>query len=196
MIEKLNELFDAPDDNGNQAKLEASLSGNALKISYEKLGKHTVTNVQGTAKSTLFYEEEGRKDYDSNLYLQIGANAQQGMELERFAMTTLAMGINSVAKSKWKNANKALGRLDGALDYLISKRSIYGADQNRLEYRIKGNENSAENLQASESRDRDADMAEEMVIYSKDKILQQSQTAMLAQSSRQSEAVLSLLRNA
>ena len=195
LIEKLNELFDAPDDNGNQAKLDASLSGNALKISYEKLGKHTVTNIQGTAKSTLFYEEEGRKDYDSNLYLQIGANAQQGMELERFAMTTLAMGINSVAISKWKNANKALGRLDGALDYLISKRSIYGADQNRLEYRIKGNENSAENLQASESRDRDADMAEEMVIYSKDKILQQSQTAMLAQSSRQSEAVLSLLRN-
>ena len=195
LIEKLNELFDASDDNGKQAKLDASLSGNALKISYEKLGKHTVTNVQGTAKSTLFYEEEGRKDYESDLYLQIGANAHQGMELERFAMTTLAMGINSVAISKWKNANKALGRLDEALNYLISKRSIYGADQNRLEYTIKGNENTAENLQASESRDRDADMAEEMMLYSKDKILQQSQTAMLAQSSRQSEAVLSLLRN-
>lgn len=195
LIQKLNELFAAPDNNGKQALLEASLSGNALKISYQKLGKHTVTNVQGPAKRALFYETEGRKDYSSELYLQIGANAHQGMNLKRFAMTTLAMGINSVAISKSKNANKALGRLDAALDYLASKQSIYGADQNRLEYTIKGNENTAENLQASESGDRDADMAEEMMRYSKEKILQQSQMAMLTQSTRQSEAVLSLLQN-
>ena len=104
------------------------------------------------------------------------------------------MGINSITITKHKYANKALDRLDGALVYLNSARSLYGAGQNRLEYTIKGNNNTAENLQASESRDRDADMADEMVEYSKMQILQQTGMAVLAQSKQQVQSVLQLLQ--
>jgi flagellin len=104
------------------------------------------------------------------------------------------MGINSIAISKYKNAEKALGRLDNALDYLNTCRSKYGARQNRLEYTIKGNNNTAENTQASESLDRDTDMAEEMVQYSKQQILQQAAMSLVAQAKDQTSAVLGLLQ--
>ncbi len=193
LIDKLNELFDQPDVSGKTALINASQSGNAIKISYNKVGKHKVTNLQGAAKPALFYEMEGRKEYESDNVLQIGANAGQFIELERYCMSTVAMGINSVTISKWKYANKALVRIDDALNYLTSRRSLYGAKQNRLEYTVKGNDIAAENLQDSESRDRDTDMADEMVQYSRSKILQQASMAMLAQAKEQGVAVLSLL---
>lgn len=194
LIQKLNELFAAPDKNGNTAPITAKQSGDSLMFSYNKLGIHTINNFQGSAKAALFYEMGGRSDYSSELLLQIGANAGQMTDLERFSMSTINMGINSITITKHKYANKALDRLDGALVYLNSARSLYGAGQNRLEYTIKGNDNTAENLQASESRDRDADMADEMVEYSKMQILQQTGMAVLAQSKQQVQSVLQLLQ--
>lgn len=187
-LEVLEKVFDNPD-----AFLTPSLSGNALKISYEKLGEHTIENLQGPAKNVFFYDIDGRMGYDSELVLQIGANENQITKLEKLSMSTMSMGINSITISGFKYANKALQRLDAALNYLNGGRGKYGAKQNRLEYTIKGNENTAENLQASESRDRDADMADEMVQYSKFQILQQSGMAMLTQANQQNQAVLSLL---
>lgn len=187
-LQKLNEVFDDPN-----AFLTASMSGNALKISYEKMGEHEISNVQGPAKNVMFYETYGRKDYEPDLYLQIGANAGQGINLQRFSMSTLSMGINSIVINGHKYADKALGRLDAALNYLNSARSIYGANQNRLEYTIKGNEITAENTQASESRDRDTNMAEEMMLHAKSRILQQTGTAVLAQANQHTQAVLGLL---
>ena len=69
-----------------------------------------------------------------------------------------------------------------------------GAEQNRLEHVISGNNNNSENTQAAESRLRDADMAKEMVKYSRDSILQQSAQAMIAQANSMNERVLSLLQ--
>lgn len=194
MITLLNEIFDNPDNNGNTALINASLSGNSLKISHNKIGKHTVGNVQGSAKPELFYQTEGRKDYNSDLYLQVGANSNQSMDLKRYSMSTISMGINSVTISKRKYAEKALERLDGALDYLSTTRSNYGAKQNRLEYVVRGNDITSENLQASESRDRDVDMAKEVVQQSKLQILQQAGVAMLTQAHQLNASVLSLLQ--
>ena len=187
-LEILEKVFDDPN-----AFLTPSLSGNALKISYEKMGEHTIGNIQGPAKDIFFYDIEGRTGYNSELTLQIGANENQGTKLERFSMSTMSMGINSITISGYKYANKALQRLDGALNYLNTARSKYGAKQNRLEYTIKGNENTAENLQASESKDRDANMADEMVQHAKSQILQQTGSAMLTQANQHTQRVLSLL---
>lgn len=176
------------------AYLTASMSGNALKLSHEKMGEHTINNIQGPAKRVVFYEIDGRANHDSGEWLQIGANEGQGTTLQRFCMSTMGMGINSITISGQKYANKALQRLDDALGYLNSARGQYGAKQNRLEYTIKGNENAAENTQASESRDRDADMAEEAVQYAKLHMLQQSGMAILSQANQQSQHVLSLLQ--
>ncbi len=194
-IEKLNELFENPDNGGKVAPITASLSGKSIKISHQKLGKHTVDNVQGPAKTEMFYENSSRYDYEEDLYLQVGANAKQGIALPKFSVSTMSMGINSITISRHKYANKALGRIDEALSYLNEHRSLYGAKENRLEHVVKGNENTAENLQASESIDRDTNMAEEMMKRSKEQILQQAQSAMMAQINDSAQSVLSLLNN-
>jgi len=75
-----------------------------------------------------------------------------------------------------------------------NSRSYLGAIQNRLEHTISNADNTAENLQASESRIRDVNMAKQMVTYSKDSILQQAGQSMLAQANQSTQGVLSLLR--
>ncbi len=84
--------------------------------------------------------------------------------------------------------------LDSALRTINKQRADLGAYQNRLEYAVKGLDIGAENLQAAESRIRDADMASEMVDYTKNAILTQSATAMLAQANTKTQSVLQLLR--
>jgi flagellin len=90
-------------------------------------------------------------------------------------------------------ANQAIGVLDEALKLVNKQRADLGAYQNRLEYTAKGLAIGAENMQASESRIRDADMAEEMVEFTKNSILLQSATAMLAQANLKPRSVLQLL---
>ncbi len=91
-------------------------------------------------------------------------------------------------------SNRAIGTLDSALKVVNKQRADLGAYQNRLEYIVKGLDVGAENLQASESRIRDADMAKEMVDYTKNVILNQSATAMLAQANQKPRSVLQLLQ--
>jgi flagellin len=88
----------------------------------------------------------------------------------------------------------AIDTINSALSYVSDARSNLGAKQNRLEHTIANTDNTAENLQAAESRIRDVDMAEEMVKFSKDSILQQAAQSMLAQANQSTQGVLSLLR--
>ncbi|MDE6736789.1 MAG: flagellin, partial [Treponemataceae bacterium] len=92
------------------------------------------------------------------------------------------------------SANKAIGTIDDALTRINKQRADLGGYQNRMEYAVKGLNIAAENLQASESRIRDTDMAAEMVEFVKNQVLTQAGTAMLAQANMQSQNVLSLLR--
>ena len=80
------------------------------------------------------------------------------------------------------------------LKKINKQRADLGAYQNRMEYAVKGLDISAENLQAAESRIRDTDMASQMVSFTKNSVLQQAGTAMLAQANTMSQNVLSLLR--
>ena len=93
-----------------------------------------------------------------------------------------------------ESANIAIATVDNALRAVSRQRADLGAYQNRFETAAKGIAIAAENLQAAESRIRDTDMASEMVQYTKNQILTQSGTAMLAQANAQSQTVLALLR--
>ena len=93
-----------------------------------------------------------------------------------------------------EDANRAIGTLDESLKKINKQRADLGAYQNRLEKTVEGLDVAAENTQASESRIRDTDMAYQMVEFTKNQILTQSGTAMLAQANAQSQTVLSLLR--
>jgi len=88
----------------------------------------------------------------------------------------------------------AVTDIDTAITNVSKSRSYLGAIQNRLEHTIANADNTAENLQSAESRIRDVNMAEEMVKYSKESILQQAGQSMLAQANQSTQGVLSLLR--
>ncbi len=115
-------------------------------------------------------------------------------------MSAMALGIREIGSEEKmsiatpEDANRAIGTIDEALKKINKQRADLGAYQNRLDLTVKGLNVSAENLQASESRIRDADMASQMVEFTKNSVLQQAGTAMLAQANSQSQNVLSLLR--
>ena len=87
-----------------------------------------------------------------------------------------------------------LDNVDTMIKSVTTERSKLGAVQNRLEYTVKVDDNTSENLQSAESRIRDTDMADEMTRFSKESILQQAATSMLAQANQSNQGVLSLLQ--
>lgn len=128
------------------------------------------------------------------IWIQSGSEAGQGMYLEIDRMNTNILGINDLDVSTVDGANHAIDAVQGALDIVSSSRSKIGAQQNRLEHTISNNQNNSENTTAAESRIRDTDIADEMVKFSKESILENVGQAMLAQSNQFSQNVLSLLQ--
>ena len=131
-----------------------------------------------------------------NKNLQVGANGSQSISFSISDMDATELGINDIS-SKVANHADATGAIETvqtALESVSTARSKLGALQNRLEHSIANADNTAENIQAAESRIRDVNMADEMVTYSKESILQQAAQAMLAQANQQTQGVLTLLR--
>ncbi len=131
----------------------------------------------------------------------IGANSGQYMTLTISAMnaSALALSANDIsiagggAATQIATANALITTVDSAISTVSSTRSKLGGVQNRLEHTIANLQSSAENLTAAESRIRDVDMASEMVRFTKNQILLQAGTAMLAQANVKPQAVLQLL---
>ena len=143
----------------------------------------------------------GQTNYDvstagEGLTLQIGANEGQTMSLNIGDMSATALGVsgNSINIATQDGASEATTVIDDAIKKVSAQRSALGAVQNRLEHTISNLDTSSENLQTAESRIRDVDMAEEMVEYSKNNILQQAAQSMLAQANQSTQGVLSLLQ--
>ncbi len=135
------------------------------------------------------------------MQFQIGANVDQNERVYIGTMTAQALGLKGSQGSEEQlgienpdKANMAIATIDNALLTVSKQRADLGAYQNRFEMASNGVGVAAENLQAAESRIRDTDMASEMVEYTKNQILTQSGTAMLAQANSQSQNVLALLR--
>lgn len=125
---------------------------------------------------------------------QIGANTGQTAFISMGDMRASALGVANIDISSKFGAQVAIETVQGALEKVSSQRSSLGAMQNRLEHTIKNLDTAAENLQASESRIRDVDMAKEMMNFTKNNILTQAAQAMLAQANQAPQGVLQLLR--
>lgn len=131
---------------------------------------------------------------------QVGANMDQGVTMFVATMTAKALQLSDrqgstgiMSLSTVESANTAIGVVDNALTKINKQRADLGAYQNRLETAQKGIDVASENLSASESRIRDADMAKEMVDYVKNQILTNSSSSMLAQANTQNQSVMKLL---
>ena len=151
------------------------------------------TAVTGTEFTTSKYA--GRADF------KIGANTFSEDTLNAGIEDMTSKGLNqTMADEKFtidistaKKADDTLLAIDYALEKVSNQRSKIGTMQNRMEYAISNLSTTSENLSAAESRIRDVDMADEMVKYTKNSILNQSAMAMLAQANQQPQAILSLL---
>ena len=151
-------------------------------------------------KFKLLLGDYSRTNPKASMWFHIGANMHQRERVYIGTMT--AEGLNLKEKtgeflanlSTADKANRTIGVIDEALQKISKQRADLGAYFNRLEFASKGLMNAYENIQASESRIRDADMAETMVDLTKDQILVQSGTSMLAQANQKAQTVLQLLR--
>jgi flagellin len=159
-----------------------------IDLEYQELA----AELNRIAENTQFNEKDILKT-DQTIAVQVGANASQtiNIELKASASTDLLTAVGDVKTAS--AAQTEIAALDDAIEALSTRRATLGATQNRLEHTISNLNNASENLQAAESRIRDVDMAQEIMAFTKNNILQQAATAMLAQANMAPQSVLQLL---
>ncbi len=157
-----------------------------------------VAAVEQIADTTKF-NGTSLLDNTNTLTFQVGANGGETISIALSDMQTAALGIDTLSaaasfSSGAGAASTAIGTIDAAISSVSAFRGRLGATQNRLEHTVSNLQVATENLSASESRIRDADMAAEMTEFTRNQILSQAGTAMLAQANSVPQGVLSLLQ--
>ena len=161
--------------------------------SNDVIGNATGLNTPFQVKS---FAGTGSLASAGSITLQIGTTADDSSKLvlELFELSTQSLGLENCDLTTAENAKNTITAAENAINAISTIRGYYGANQNRLEHTGKNLGVTSENLSASESRIRDADMAEEFTAYTKNQILLQSAQSMLAQSNQVPQGVLTLLR--
>jgi flagellin len=165
-------------DDRNAIKEEISALTNEIKRIADDTEFNTKTLLTGGLVSAVIH---------------IGANAGQTLKVSISASMGTAIITGAIVVTTQSGANAAITLANKAITTVSTQRAKLGAIQNRLEHTIKNLDTGAENLQASESRIRDVDMAKEMMEFTKNNILNQAATAMLAQANQAPQGVLQLL---
>lgn len=155
-----------------------------------------VSDIADALTTSILGKGTGSGTGGSGLKLQIGDTADSFNQLSVSvgSMSSESLGIGSIDISTQSGAESAIGKIKTAINTVSSTRGDLGALQNRLEHTINNLDATSENMTAAESRIRDVDMAEEMMAYTKNNILVQSSTAMLAQANQLPQGVLQLLQ--
>jgi len=201
ILQRLRELA-VQSSNGvysDEDRMYIQVEVSALVDEIDRIASHAQFNGMNLLTGR-FGRPIGENVVTASMWLHIGANMDQRTKVYIGTMTTKGLGIRNVGDNTFislsapDSANRAIGTLDRALKILNKQRADLGAYTNRLEHVIRGLDIGAENMQASESRIRDANMANETVEYTKNMILSQSGTAMLAQANQRSQSVLQLLQ--
>lgn len=190
MLQRMSELSVQAANGTNDTTDRSSINDEIqqLKTEIQRVGSTTQFNKMNILDGTF--------STGANKLLQVGANANQTIQIDIDALQSV---VGSSLKAELKtetatNAQSAIGVVQNSIEKLSKLRSKLGAVQNRLEHTVANLDNISENTQSSESRIRDTDMAEEMVQYSKNNILQQAGQSMLAQANQANQGVLSLLQ--
>jgi flagellin len=180
----------------DEDRMQIQVEVSSLIAEVDRIASHAQFN--GMNMLTGRFSDGG----DVTMQFQIGANADQSVQVYIGEMTASSLGLlggqggaaERLEIGSVESANTAIGTVDEALKNVSKQRADLGAYQNRFETASGGIAVASENLQAAESRIRDTDMASEIVEYTKNQILTQSGTAMLAQANSQAQNVLALLQ--
>jgi len=184
ILQRMRELAvqaanDTNDDSNDRA---------ALQLEMDEL----IKELDRINKDTKFNQKDL---FGQSFTLHIGPDStSETLVVDIDAVDSTTLQVNSVDISTQNGASSAIDVINDAINSLSTTRAQLGAWQNRLEHTIANLDNAAENLTAAESRIRDVDMAKEMMEFTKNSILQQAATAMLAQANQQPQGVLQLLR--
>lgn len=171
----------------------------ALVAEVDRIASHAQFNGMNMLTGR-FAADTGNNDVTASMWLHIGANMDHRVQLNIGTMTASALGLREVGSQNIidittpDSANQNIGTMDNALRMVNKQRADLGAYQNRLEMAVKSIDIGAENIQASESRIRDLNMADETVKLTTNQVLAQSAIAMLAQANSSSQSVMRLLQ--
>ncbi|ERN51965.1 flagellar hook-associated protein FlgL [Alkalihalophilus marmarensis] len=175
-------------------------AANITGVSGEDVGITGLTDMAVGESVTISFvaAKEAQTVSSNSLSFQIGANSGQNILVGIDDMRAEALGVrnsdgDALDLTTAESASAAITTINNAIEQVSAQRSNLGAFQNRLEHTISNLDNSAENLQAAESRIRDVDMAREVMEMTKNNILSQASQAMLAQANQAPQAVLQLL---
>jgi flagellin len=183
----------------NEDRMQIQVEVSQLVDEIDRIASHAQFNGMNLLTGR-FARDDGQNAVTGSMWFQIGANMDQRKRVYIGTMTARALGVRNsgndgiVSLESSDGANRTIGVLDEALKKVNKQRADLGAYQNRLEHAVKGIDVGAENLQAAESRIRDTDMANQMVDYTKNRILVQAGSAMLAQANQRTQSVLQLLQ--
>jgi len=191
-------------DDGNAVTIRAKTSGVDAQISGFTI---SIADRDGNIKKSVNavlddWSESVRAENtstDNAFVFQVGTRANQAVKVSLTDMRSQALGLKgangeTLNISTQKKANAAINVLDNALSKALDQQTTIGSTQSRLEYTSQNLTTASENVTASESTIRDADMAKEMTEYTKNNVLLQAAQSMLAQANQNSSAVLSLLQ--
>jgi len=192
-VQASNGIYSAED------RMQIQVEVSQLVDEIDRIASHAQFNGMNLLTGR-FARDNGENMVTGSMWFHIGANMDQRVQVYIGTMTSKALGVKNIGDNSIisfetpDGSNRAIGTLDQALKIVNKQRADLGAYQNRLEHAVRGIDVGAENLQAAESRIRDADMANEMVGYTKNRILAQAGTAMLAQANQKTQQVLQLLQ--
>ena len=181
----------------NTSGISGQVSGLTISVS------NTKGQIQKSINAVLDNFDESiraqNKSEDNQITLQVGTKANQSIRVGLTDMRAEALGLASSTGQTLQigtqaQANAAINVLDNAVQKALDQQTTIGAIQSRLEYTSSNLTTSSQNVQASESTIRDADMAKEMTNYTKNNVLLQAAQSMLAQANQSSSSVLSLLQ--
>ena len=192
------ELIDKANFNDKEYVMDSftfstNVSGTGTTEEFELGGVKLEFSATGLKSGTITFTNEAEKVEDG-VILQVGANKNQTIGVSVDNMRSRELGLGGVSVATAADAQDAIQLIDDAVSRVSAQRADLGATQNRLEHTIASTDNTAENLQASESRIRDVDMAKEMMNLTKINVLQQASQAMLAQANQAPQNVLSILK--
>jgi len=180
----------------DEDRMQIQVEVSQLVDEVNRIASHAQFNGMNLLTGAFAMDSQAGK----TMQLQVGANMDQNKQIFIGTMTALALGLQSmqgepgsITIATPEEANQAIGTVDAALKLVSKQRADLGAYQNRFEIAAQGVAIAAENMQAAESRIRDADMASQVVSYAKNSILSQAGTAMLAQANVGAQAALKLL---
>lgn len=190
MLQRMSELAVQASNGTNASQDRTALDNEVqqLKTEIERVGTTTQFNKMDILA--------GEFSSNNEKTLQVGANQDQVITIAISALTsTVGSALDNMVKVGTASAaQSSITIIQNSITNLSALRSKLGALQNRLEHTVANLDNISENTQSAESRIRDTDMAEEMVQYSKNNILQQAGQSMLAQANQANQGVLSLLQ--